>query len=76
MAPIRRIFQRVGCMQGLLSSEVSMVAQEVSSRIARASLDGVTTRSTASILNATRYHPLLSSAAGHFTTLLQGANCY
>lgn len=41
-------------------SESPEVAQEASNRSARASLDGVLTRSTASILNATRYSLSLS----------------
>ena len=46
-----------------MSSEVPTMAQEASNRSARASLDGVLTRSTASILNATRYCPSLSMSS-------------
>ena len=48
-------FNDLQITQGSVSSEIPTVAQEASNISARASLDGVLTRSTASILNATRY---------------------
>lgn len=57
-----------------MSSETPVLALEASNRGARASLDGVTTRSTASILNATRYYlvlPALSPYKGHFLSCAQ-----